>query len=224
MSKLLVVICTRAGTLDMFATRPIYHSLRKQCEANPNIDFFLFKENAQGLSKCYNEILKNPEHKDTTALFVHDDVILDDMFLYEKLINSPYSVTGLAGAKTFNKNSDKLAWHLAALQHAHVGEVSHCNKNGEVWTTCFGPTKSRALTLDGLFLSCKVKDLVEKELYFDEDFDFHFYDIAFCLRANEKEVTCGVLPIHVIHFGLGDSMITPEWEQAQEKFKTKYCV
>jgi len=74
-----------------------------------------------------------------------------------------------------------------------------------------------------LFISCKVKDLVEKDLYFDEEFGFHFYDIAFCLRANEKKVTVGVLPINVVHHGLGDSMLTPEWEQANIKFKETYC-
>lgn len=223
MSKLLVVTCTRAGTLDMFSTRPLYHSLKKQCELNANIDFYVFKENDKGLSLRYNEILKNPLYKEYTVLFVHDDVVLEDIFLYEKLISSPYAITGLAGAKSFNKHADKLAWHLAAEKHAYVGEVAHCNTQGEVWTTQFGPTKSRALILDGLFLSCKVNELVDKELYFDEDFDYHFYDIAFCLRANEKHITSGVLPIRAIHFGLGDSMLTPEWEEAQQKFKTKYC-
>jgi len=49
-----------------------------------------------------------------TVLFVHDDVELEDNRLIDKLIASPYDVTGLAGAKTFNKKSLDLAWHLAA--------------------------------------------------------------------------------------------------------------
>ena len=65
--------------------------------------------------------------------------------------------------------------------------------------------------------------MVEKELFFDEDFNFHFYDIAFCLRANEKKVTSGVLPIYVVHHGLGNSMLTSDWEEANKKFKEKYC-
>lgn len=222
MSKLLIVICTKAKTLEEFSQRPIYQSLQKQCENNSSIDFYLFKDNQKGLSVCYNEILSNDKYLNDTVLFVHDDVVLEDLFLYEKLINSPYSITGLAGAKSFNKLVDKLAWHLAAQPHAYVGEVAHF-KEDQVWTTKFGPTNSRALTLDGLFLSCKVRDLIEKELQFDEEFSFHFYDLAFCLRANDKKVTCGVLPIRVIHYGLGDSMLTPEWEEANIKFKQKYC-
>ena len=223
MSKLLIVICTQAKTDAEFQKLPIYPSLKKQYEVNsPNVDFHVFKDNKRGLSECYNEVLRDPKNANKTVLFVHDDVELEDLFLYEKLMDSPYAITGLAGAKSFNKHADKLAWHLCAPREDFVGEVAHI-KDGKVWTTVFGPTKSRALVIDGLFIACKVKDVVEKNLEFDEAFNFHFYDIAFCLRANEKKVSCGVLPIRVIHHGLGDSMLTPEWKEANDKFKNKYC-
>jgi hypothetical protein len=222
-SKLLIVACTQAKTDSEFANLPIYQSLKKQYEVNsPNIDFHVFKDNKRGLSECYNEILRDPKNLNSIVLFVHDDVVLEDLFLYEKLVNSPYSITGLAGAKSFNKQADKLAWHLSSPKEDYVGEVAHINNNN-VWTTVFGNTNSRALVIDGLFVACKVKDLVEKGLEFDENFNFHFYDIAFCLRANEKKVTCGVLPIKVIHYGLGDSMLTPQWEEASIRFKETYC-
>lgn len=223
MSKLLIVTCTKTKTDKEFELRPIFHSLRKQYDFNSNVEIHIFKDNKRGLSQCYNEILTNEEHADKTVLFVHDDVVLEDMFLYEKLISSPYSITGLAGAKTFSKSVDKLAWHMAADRSSFVGEVAHVNKDKGVWTTVFGPTNSRALVLDGLFFSCKVKELKEKELTFDENFNFHFYDLAFCLRANEKKVTCGVLPIRVVHYGLGDSMLTKDWEESNAKFKQTYC-
>lgn len=223
MIQILIVVCTQAKNLQEFEEKPIFSSLKKQVDNNTNIDFFVIPNNREGLSKKYNEVLKTPANRDKTVLFVHDDVELNDLFLYEKLANSPYVVTGLAGATSFNRLADKLAWHLAAPKHTYVGEVAHCNKD-KTWTTVFGPTPSRALTLDGLFLSVKVNDLLEKELFFDEDFSFHFYDIAFCLRANKKQVTCGVLPIYIVHHGLGDSMLTPEWEQANSTFKQKYCL
>lgn len=221
--NLLIVTCTKAKTLEEFKSRPIYSSLQKHTDSNSSIDFQLFTNNQQGLSTRYNEVLKNPKNLDKTVLFVHDDVELNDLFLYEKLAESPYSITGLAGAKSFNKLSDRLAWHLAAHKESYVGEVTHY-KDGQTWTTVFGPSNSRALTLDGLFLSVKVKDVVEKELFFDEEFDFHFYDLAFCLKANEKCVKCGVYPVYAVHHGLGDSMLTKEWEVANEKFKSKYAV
>lgn len=222
MSKLLIVTCTRAKTDKEFEQRPIFQSFKKQYESNTNIEPYIFKDNQKGLSECYNQILLDPANKNKTALFVHDDVVLEDIFLYEKLITSPYSITGLAGAKSFNKASDKLAWHLCAPKEDYVGEVAHI-QGEKVWTTCFGSTKSRALTIDGLFVSCKINELLEKELTFDENFNFHFYDIAFCMRANERKVSCGVLPIRVVHHGLGDSMLTPQWEEANLKFKQTYC-
>ena len=224
MSKLLIVVCTQANSEVEFEKLPIYPSLKKQYEvSNKNVDFHLFKNNTRGLSVCYNEILKDPKNVNKIVLFVHDDVVLEDLFLYEKLINSPYSITGLAGAKTFNKQAEKLAWHLCAKKEDYVGEVAHIDRSGSVWTTVFGPTNSRALTIDGLFIACKVKDLLDKQLDFDENFNFHFYDIAFCLRAHEKKVKCGVLPIRVIHHGLGDSMLTADWETSNVKFREAYC-
>jgi hypothetical protein len=222
MNKLLIVTCTKAKTDKEFEQRPIFLSLKKQYDLNTNTDIHVFKDNQRGLSECYNDIIKDPSNIDKTVLFVHDDVVLEDLFLYEKLINSPYSITGLAGAKSFNKQADKLAWHLCAPKQDFVGEVAHI-KDDNIWTTVFGQSKSRALIIDGLFISVKVKDLTEKNLEFDNNFSFHFYDIAFCLRANEKKVTVGVLPIRAIHYGLGDSMLTSHWEETNKKFKGIYC-
>jgi hypothetical protein len=222
MSKLLIATCTKAKTDKDFEQRPVFQSLKKQYEGNSNISFHIFKDNQRGLSDCYNDVLTDPANDNKTVLFVHDDVVLDDLFLYDKLISSPYSITGLAGAKTFNTHSDKLAWHLSAGRKDFVGEVAHY-KDGNTWTTVFGPTNSRALVIDGLFIACKVNHLKEKGLTFDTNFNFHFYDLAFCLRANEKKITCGVLPVHVVHYGIGDSMLTQQWEEANIKFKQTYC-
>lgn len=222
MSKLLIATCTKAKTDKEFEQRPIFNSLKKQYENNSKIEFFIFKDNKAGLSQCYNQILNDENHANKTVLFVHDDVELEDIFLYEKLINSPYTITGLAGAKSFNKKADHLAWHICA-NNDMVGEVCHMSKDKQVFTTKFGPTNSRSLTLDGLFLSCKIKELREKNVSFDENFAFHHYDISFCLRANQQKISCGVLPIHVVHHGLGDSMLTQEWAEANAKFKQLYC-
>jgi len=114
MSNLLIVICTKAKTIDEFSQRPIFPSLQKHCDNNSSINFHLFTDNQKGLSHCYNEILKDSKHVDSTVLFVHDDVELNDLFLYEKLTNSPYSITGIAGTKTLDKTVDKVAWNLAS--------------------------------------------------------------------------------------------------------------
>jgi GT2 family glycosyltransferase len=224
MKDLLIVTCTKEPNLDKV---PLGSTVWKQKHMHGSVftDVEVIANNTKGLSQCYNKILRDDDivNNYSVVLFVHDDVELEDVNLKDKLLNSPYDVTGLAGAKMFNKDVPKLAWHLAAPREMQVGEVAHCHE-GKIWTTVFGPTKSRALTLDGLFLAVKPKILREKGLEFDENFNFHFYDLAFCMRANQKRVTCGVLPIRVVHHGIGDSMLTEDWEQSNIKFRKAYCL
>jgi hypothetical protein len=142
------------------------------------------------------------------------------VFLVEKLNNSPYIVTGLAGCKQIDLSKPS-AWHLMSDRKTHVGEVAH-SSNGQVWTSVFGPTNSRALLIDGLFIAVDVEKALEKQIEFDETFEFHHYDLAFCLDCNKKKASVGVLPIRVIHHGLGDSMNTKEWHDSSKLFRDKF--
>lgn len=221
-SKLKIVVATQAKAEEEFLkTRPIAPSL-EHLYRSCHIDFNLHTNNTVGLSTLYNTHLKDPANIDKTLVFVHDDVYIEDLFFEQKLLVSPYAITGVAGTRQFDFSQLKLAWHLASKSEDYVGECAHC-KDDKVWTTVFGPTPSRALIIDGLLISVKVRDVVDREVEFDERFDWHFYDIAFCLRANDKQVTTGVVPLRVVHYGLGDSMLTPEWEKSNELFRQTYA-
>jgi GT2 family glycosyltransferase len=180
--------------------------------------------NKDGLPKVYNKFISE-YYRGKKVVFVHDDVLIDDLFLEEKLdlAFEKYDIVGLAGAKSCDVSSEVSAWHLMSKKEDYVGEVAHSDGK-KCWTTVFGPTDSRALTLDGLFIAIDVSKVLDakNELFFDERFDFHHYDITFCLRANDAKLKMGVTPIKVTHFGLGDSMNTPEWHQSANKFKQIY--
>lgn len=224
MKQVVIVSATQAKTLEEFYNCPLYKSLLKLdilYSDNRNLfDFKIVKDNKTGLSKVYNSFLKNPDLKNKILLFVHDDVEIQDLYLIEKLNESPYVVTGLAGSKKANLNNPP-AWHLMSNREDYVGEVSH-TANNEEWTSVYGKTKSRALLIDGLFMAIDVNKAIEKQIEFDEDFNFHHYDLAFCLDCNKKKATVGVLPIKAIHHGLGDSMNTPEWNASALKFREKF--
>lgn len=223
MKQVITVICTETKTIEEFEQKPIYKSLEKLNKIyNINqFDVRIIKDNKKGLSVVYNEFLNNNEFINNILLFVHDDVELNDPFLVEKLNNSPYIVTGLAGSKSCDLSSPKMAWHLCAKKDDMIGEVCH-KKDDFVWTTVFGPSKSRALIIDGLFISINVSELLKTNCRFNEVFEFHHYDMAFCLECNKHKIPVGVLPITVIHYGLGDSMLTDTWEQSNIKFKKYY--
>lgn len=187
-----------------------------------NTHYNIIFDNKEGLPKIYNQFLTE-KYKDQKLIFVHDDVIIDDLFWEEKLTIAfeKYDIVGLAGSKKCNLSSSAPAWHLMCNREDMVGEVAH-SKDKKSWTTVFGPTDSRALILDGLFIAVNVKRLLETNTKFDENFTFHHYDISFCLRANQNKLKMGVCPIKVTHFGLGDSMMSSEWNESAEKFKTLY--
>lgn len=179
-------------------------------------------ENKNGLSKVYNSFLTD-ENKNNIIIFAHHDILIEDLFFEEKLAIAfeKYDIVGLAGSKKCNLNSPMTAWHLMCSKDDMVGEVAH-SKDNKYWTTAFGPTDSRALILDGLFIAVKVSKLLETNTKFDENFDFHHYDISFCLRANANKLKMGVYPIKVTHYGLGDSMLSQSWQKSSEKFKKLY--
>jgi len=179
-------------------------------------------ENKEGLTKIYNRFITE-ENRAFKLIFVHDDVLIEDLFLFDKLnlAFEKFDIVGLAGARSCNVAADHPAWHLMAPREDLVGEVTH-SRGGINWTTVFGKTPNRVLVLDGLFIAIDTAKLLDTNTFFDEDFEFHHYDITFCLKANSQKLKMGVYPIRVVHFGLGDSMNTPEWSQSSLKFKEKY--
>lgn len=184
-------------------------------------NYTIIYSNKEGLPRVYNKFITE-EYKDKKVIFIHDDVLIEDLFWQEKLniAFEKYDIVGLAGSKKIDQSKPP-AWHLMSERNDMVGEVAHAHE-GKIWTTVFGPTDSRALVLDGLFIAVDVHKLLSTDTKFDEDFDFHHYDISFCLRANNNKLKMGVTPIRVIHFGLGDSMNTPEWNSSAARFKLKY--
>lgn len=225
MKHITAIIATRAKDMEEFSERPIFKSLQKQHDVHDLYTPVTFKykiifDNQLGLSKVYNTCLQDPAYKNHILLFLHDDVVLEDIFLAEKVINSPYSVTGLAGTRSADLKKAP-AWYIMSEKADWVGEVAH-TKDNKTWTTCFGETDSRALLLDGLFLAVDVNVVNKAGVAFDEDFDFHHYDITFCLDCNKKKIKVGVQPIRVVHCSLGRSVNTPEWRTSAIKFSKKY--
>jgi hypothetical protein len=212
------VIATQSNSTDFWDKSQIAIFLEKSALINQCTIFF---ENKEGLPKIYNKFI-NESYKGKRVIFVHDDVLIEDLFWEEKLniAFEKYDIVGLGGSKKCDLTKPP-AWHLMSDRQDHVGEVGHCHEKN-VWTSVFGKSDSRALVMDGLFLAVNIDSCLKTRLIFDERFDFHHYDITFCLNANKNKLKMGVTSIRVIHFGLGDSMNTPEWQQSAQKFQQLY--
>ncbi len=195
--------------------------------------------NTEGLSKVYNTVIETSEEDiagqycwyDDIMVFMHDDLEIHDLFFYEKLLEAHkhYDVVGLAGAtrQEYKKDVPSL-WHMACHQFRMVGNkmgdgrgfVAHKHLNGLSFDW-FGQTPAPTVFIDGLFMSFNVKRVKETGFTFDEDFDWHHYDITACLRAKDKGLSMGVWPIFAVHHGLGE-WDTPQWHKSDKLFKEKY--
>lgn len=219
--KTLVVSCTRGD----FNNTELYQSLLKynlytcsNMQRTKSKDTHYFKgskfslyvkyNNTEHLSKIYNKGIKIA-HRDNfdTVIFAHDDISIQDTFIIDKLNKAftKYSIVGLAGAVGMRPEKRPCLWHLMSNKDEWRGAVAHKaiheGKEYYGWSQ-YGITPERVLVIDGLFMACNVKDLIDHEIGFNEDIPhggFHHYDMLFCLGANHAGLKIGVSPIWVIH-------------------------
>lgn len=182
-------------------------------------------DNKEGLPTVYNRYL-NSNYSDYRIIFIHDDLILDDQFIIEKLDNAhkQWNVVGIAGAQYFRFQKPAM-WHLMAeledgTNHL-VGFVSHWLADNKVITNFYGMGNKRVSLIDGLFMSVDVNELLNKNARFDENYDFHFYDLTFCLNCLIDNVSIGIGdPIFVTHLSTGQP--DQNFFKLQERFMSEY--
>jgi len=192
-----------------------------------DIDVYYDANNKEGLSVMYNSILKEHLNDFDYIVFLHDDVYVDDLGVCEKLIkaHTQFDIVGIAGGVNPTIKAPAL-WHLmcGGFQSNNLyGAVSHPCSKDQIMFTNFGPTPSRVTILDGLFLSVKTKSVKETGWKFNENYNFHHYDIASCIDANKKKLKLGVAPIWVMHNSPGLlSFEDKNFNASQEKFLKEY--
>jgi len=187
-----------------------------------------FTNNKKSLAKVYNEFI-HESMDGSIVVFVHDDFLIEDMYIRQKLEAAfrVYDIVGLAGTTGPIQVQKPALWHLMAPRETYRGAVAHyTGKEGEErFMTPFGVTPSRVLLTDGVFLAVDVGRLLKKGVKFDESNParFHYYDLDLCLQANKYGLRVGVWPIWGTHrsHGLSD-MNDPEFLQGQEWFIKKW--
>ena len=194
-----------------------------------NIFFNNHGEHRKGLSEIYNLFLRS-EYKEEILLFVHDDVYLNDWHIVHRLNDAVqfFDVVGLAGNANpdFNEPAWNLAWNRAKYPNGlqpleyKSGAVSHISQ-GRIIPSYYGETPRKCKLLDGLFLAVNTDSILKKDVTFDEQFEFHFYDLDFCRQCDGKELRLGTWPIAVTHASAGN-FESPEWISAKEKYLLKW--
>jgi len=95
----------------------LYESLKPLKEMGIKFHAEFYTSNSKGLSKVYNDTIYVDTSKKGTVydcyMFVHDDVYIDDAFVFDKIEDSfqEYDILGVAGASNPEIKSPAL-WHL----------------------------------------------------------------------------------------------------------------
>jgi GT2 family glycosyltransferase len=223
--KFRFVCATRLGYDDFFAKSPLGRSL--SIYRAPFAEIVLFDTNTQGLPALYNEALRDAKSDPAILIFIHDDVHLCDFFWHIHLLAGlqKYDVIGLAGNR--RRRPRQPSWfHLDENLTPDTAEnlsgiVAHGSGFPPENLSSFGPPAARVQLLDGVFLAARSHMLNKHQIQFDEQFDFHFYDVDFCRQAEAKKLRMGTWTISAIHQSSG-GFGSPAWREGYRRYLEKW--
>jgi GT2 family glycosyltransferase len=218
-----IVSGTRKSETVFWAQTALGKSLPRLCGLE-NVEIKIFFNNTRGLSVIYNETIQTSTSE--YIIFVHDDVWLDDYFLIKRVEEglNYFDIIGLAGNR--RRLPKQPSWYFTNERFIPdstkylSGAVGHgANPAGAV--SYYNHSPASCELLDGLFLATKIDTLKNNGVFFDPQFEFHFYDMDFCRSARQASLHIGTWPIAVTHqsggaFGLG------QWQELYQQYLDKW--
>lgn len=223
MLKIKVVSATQleGGFEPIIKDLPIVRSAERL-----GLDLDLIKGNSRGLSEVYNEAIDKYHGSYDVLICVHDDVLLSDCFLHEKIESGLkyFDIMGVAGAADLNivnppNKNHPICWHNSD-RRGWAGAVEHIDDKDKFFVSYYGKTPRRVVTLDGLFFAINLKTI--GDVRFDEQFKFHFYDMDFSISCHKAGLKLGVINIFTTHMSQGAGINEPIYRELEEKFLKKW--
>jgi GT2 family glycosyltransferase len=222
--KVEIISATRRSAADFHAQSALGISLQRLAFDGRLVARIAFA-NTHGLPDVYNRGLVAAE-SDSIVVFMHDDVWIDDHFFSQRIVAglSTYDVIGVAGNR--RRVAGQPAWPFVDLKFTWdqrenlSGAVAHGQHPfGPV--SHFGDAPAACELLDGVFMAAKKSVLTDKQINFDQRFDFHFYDMDFCRAARQGGLTLGTWPICLTHQS-GGAFGTEPWQAAYRRYLDKW--
>jgi hypothetical protein len=222
--KILLVVATRETQQEFFRKTATGRSIA--FNKVPGVQLHLYPQNSRGLSSVYNNSIQRFIDDDIIFVFAHDDLLFLD-YLWTWRVReglTHFDLIGLAG----NKRRAPLqpAWYYVDTKFTRddpqnlsgiVGHGSEFPPKLDV----YGPPRQRVKLLDGLFLAIRGSTLKKQKLAFDEQFEFHFYDLDFCRQLEDKGLSCGTWDLSVVHRSYGN-FNTNGWMESYRRYIEKW--
>lgn len=225
-NKIRFVCATREDRATFLSTTALGKSLSLYSFL-PFLELRLFEKNALGLPQLYNMAINESRISPAVMVFIHDDVHLADFYWADRILEGlqQFQIIGLAGNRRRVPKQPSWAFidkHFTWDSPANLtGVVGHGTGFPCAKLSVYGPSSQEVKLLDGLMLACRSETLIDNELYFDERFNFHLYDVDFCRSAQQKGVRMGTWPISVIHES-GGNFGTAGWRNDYNKYLDKW--
>ncbi len=219
-----IIITTRLSENDFWDKSATALSLRRlEYDSSwvPRVAF----ENKRGLPDVYNAHI-SAGVSDSILVFIHDDVWINEHFFSDRIIEGlqVYDVIGVAGNR--RRIPFQAAWPFIDINFTwdDRSNLSGILGHGEQPFSPInyvGTVPADCELLDGVFLAAKKEVLRANGLFFDPQFDFHFYDMDFCRNARQRGLRLGTWPICLTHQSEG-SFGSEQWYQRYYNYITKW--
>lgn len=191
------------------------------------VELRLFAGNTAGLPSVYNIAIEESAEDAAILLFMHDDVHLCD-FHWTATLNDAlgqFGIVGVAGNR--RRIARQPGWRFLDERFTRDGRenlsgtVAHGQGFPPERVDVYGPSRQPVRLLDGVMLAVKSETLHAHALRFDEQFDFHFYDLDFCRQAERAGVAMGTCAVSLIHASKG-SFGGEGWRRGYERYLAKW--
>lgn len=223
--KVQFIVATRASLEDFYLKTATGKSLALY--QSSDLAVHVFPENKVGLSTIYNSAIERFSDEQCILVFAHDDIHITDFYWMHSIFNGlqHFGVVGCAG--NVSRVPFQPSWGFKNLDFEwdHPQNLSGIVGQGVQFPprelSIFGPPFRQVKLLDGLFLAAFSDTLKKSNLCFDEQFDFHFYDMDFCRQAELLGVSMGTIPLSLVHES-GGGYASESWMQAYKKYIKKW--
>lgn len=209
-----IVSCTRG----QFVGTELYKSLSRFTHL-PFFKVQVFENNTKGLSYCYNQAIESAG--DETLVFVHDDMEITDHWWFKQIDVGlqQWDMVGVAGnAKRIH---GQLSWAVADKTGRLINQQhwSGAVEQPGGWGLYSEPWKSVEL-IDGCLMAARARTFIENNIRFDEQFEFHHYDVDISRQFREKDLTIGVVGLSTVHHS--QNKLDALWLKSCDQYLNKW--
>jgi GT2 family glycosyltransferase len=226
MEPIRLVCATRGSQQEFLKQTALGKWAERFASFDQKFEVTLFDNNRQSLSALYNSAIRHAKDHPALLVFLHDDLHIMDLFWQQNLRAGLAECDILGVAGTTRRVPGQPSW--AFLDPAYTwdkgylsGIVAHGNVFPPASINFFGEVPKPCVLLDGVLLAAHSRTLLQHDLFFDEQFKFHFYDMDFCRQAEIRGLRMSTWPISILHEsagGFGDH----SWNEAYRLYLAKY--